>query len=99
MSSSIYKNTCPDCGQAIRVRNSEGLSELVRVCYLQCMNLGCGATFRATYEITHRLSPPAIANPGIALPMATWAMRKNAAKSNQENQLDFDDMLDVNEPA
>ncbi len=96
MTGSVYKHKCPDCGHAIRVRNSEGLSELVRACYLQCTNVGCGATYRATYEITHRLSPPAVANPSISLPMADWAMRKIASQSHSndsETQMDFDHLL------
>jgi hypothetical protein len=63
------------------------------------MNLGCGATFRATYEITHRLSPPADANPSISLPMADWAMRKSASKDALNNQMDFDQLLDTPESA
>ncbi len=93
MAGSVYKHRCPDCSHPMRVRSSEGLSELVRVCYLQCTNVGCGATYRATYEITHRLSPPAVANPNISLPMADWAMRKLASNDPQENQMDFDHLL------
>ncbi len=99
MSGSTYKNTCPDCGHPIRVRNSSGLSQLVRACYLQCTNAGCGATFRANYEITHRLSLPAIANPSISLPMANWSMLKAASKVDQDNQMDFDDLLSPSESA
>ncbi|MEM5528098.1 ogr/Delta-like zinc finger family protein [Gammaproteobacteria bacterium AS21] len=94
MSGSVYKHQCPDCGHSIRVRNSTGLSTLVRACYLQCSNLGCGATFKATYEITHRLSPAAVPNPQIHLPNADWTMLRNASRDDQENQMDFDELLD-----
>ncbi|NQZ32549.1 MAG: ogr/Delta-like zinc finger family protein [Oceanospirillaceae bacterium] len=94
MSGSVYKHQCPDCGHAVRVRNSTGLSALVRACYLQCLNLGCGATFKATTEITHRLSPPAIPNPAIHLPMADLAMLKCASGDSTDNQLDFDELLE-----
>ena len=96
MSGSVYKHQCPDCGHAVRVRNSTGLSALVRACYLQCLNLGCGATFKATYEITHRLSPPAVPNPSIHLPMADWAMLRSASRDATDHQMDFDELLQTN---
>lgn len=98
MSSGIYKNTCPDCGHPIRVRNSRGLSQLVRVCYLQCTNVGCGATFRANFEFTHRMSPPAVPNASIHLPMADYVMLREASKNADDDQLDFDALLNLDHP-
>lgn len=96
MNSSSYKHACPDCKSRVLVRTSEGLSELVRVAYIRCENLSCGATFRATMEITHRISPPTVPNPAIRLPESDWAIRKSASKGKDTDQMDFDDLLNVN---
>lgn len=96
--SSVYKKVCPDCGCNMRVRNSVGMSELLREVYLECTNVSCGATFGAHLEITSRLSPPAIANPAIKLPDAPAAMRRRAkGSSTDDSQMDIDDLLETDD--
>lgn len=93
--SSVYKKVCPDCGTRLRVRNSIGMNELLREVYMECMNISCGATFSGHLEITHRLSPPAIANPRISLPVADSAIRRRAKMSvSDDRQMDIEELLD-----
>lgn len=94
--SSVYKKVCPDCYVPLRVRNSVGMNELLREVYLECTNVSCGATFCGNLEITHRLSPPAIANPAIKLPDAPSAVRRRAKASSgfDDAQMDIDELLD-----
>lgn len=93
--SSVYKKVCPDCGTRLRVRNSIGMNELLREVYFECMNIACGATFSGHLEITHRLSPPAIANPRISIPIANSALRRRAKMSGIDNrQIDIDELFD-----
>lgn len=94
--SSVYKKVCPDCGTSLRVRNSIGMHELIREVYMECTNIACGATFRGNLELTHRLSPPAIANPNIKLPEADSAMRRRAkGAATDDKQMDIDDLLEA----
>ncbi|WP_421865197.1 ogr/Delta-like zinc finger family protein [Motiliproteus sp.] len=97
--SGIYKMQCPHCQGPIRVRNSVAMHPLLRSTFLQCMNLACGATFRGQAEITHEISPPATPNPDINLPMAPAAIRRMAQHDNNEQQMDFDDLLDDQQSA
>lgn len=97
MSGSMYKIRCPHCGHAIRVRNSIGMHPLFRSMYLQCTNVNCGATYRGQLEITHTMSPSACPNPDIHLPLADYAMRRLAAKQEEDKQMDIDDVLENDE--
>ncbi|MFM2480171.1 ogr/Delta-like zinc finger family protein [Celerinatantimonas sp. YJH-8] len=84
---SVYRFVCPHCHRTMRVRTSEGISELVRTMYLQCTNEACGGTYRAILEITHQLSPSAMPNPEIMLPMANENIRREAMQDRPEAQL------------
>ncbi|WP_276681504.1 ogr/Delta-like zinc finger family protein [Thalassolituus oleivorans] len=96
--SSVYKKVCPDCFQPLRVRTSFGIHELLREVYMECTNIVCGASFSGSLEITHRLSPPSVANPRINLPMADSALRRRAQSSGKaDGQMDIDDLLDGSE--
>ena len=79
---SVYRSVCPHCGMSMRIRSSEGMSELVRNIYMQCTNEACGATYRAMLEITHQLSPSGTPNPAIKLPNADFGMRREAVQSS-----------------
>lgn len=98
MSGSKYKLICPHCKMPIRVRNSIAMHPLLRTIYVQCTNLGCGATFKGEMELTHMLSPSATPNPAIDIPMADSAMRLAAAHTEQSQQMDLEDLL-TGEPA
>lgn len=93
MSGSVYKLSCPHCQHSARVRNSMPMSPLLRVAYVQCTNVACGATFRAHMEFTHTLSPSACPNPAIDLPLADSAIRQQAVKREASRQLDIEDMI------
>lgn len=92
---SQYKLACPHCRQRIRIRSSNGLNELLRTTYLQCTNEGCGWTGIGSFEITHELSPSAITNPKIDLPVAPYAERLRALQTrNDDDQLTMFAQLD-----
>lgn len=97
MSGSVYKNVCPICHHKMRVRNSVGEHPLMRSVYIDCLSIVCGATFRASLEITHIMSPSAIENPSIKLPLADSAIRAAAMKSecDDDKQIDLIDELDI----
>lgn len=94
MSGSVYKNVCPICHHKVRVRNSVGDHPLMRTVYIECLSLVCSATFRASLEITHLMSPSAIENPSINLPLADSAMRAAAMKDQSDKQIDLIDALE-----
>ncbi|WP_252275195.1 ogr/Delta-like zinc finger family protein [Pseudomonas subflava] len=84
-----YKLVCPHCGKSLRIRTSVGQHIFLRTAYLQCCNEACGATFRAQFEITHEMSPSGMPNPGVRLPLAPAALRRDAMRSPDETQLDL----------
>lgn len=94
---SVYKLRCPDCQHGVRVRNSSQEHALLRVGYLQCTNVACGATWRVAMEITHRMSPSAVPNPEIDLPMADSALRRMAMEREHSKQMDFEDLLKISD--
>lgn len=72
---------CPDCGESLTRRTSEMVHPLLQRIYLVCRNAVCGATFAATSEITHRLSPPSCPNPAVRLPYADRTTRASILKA------------------
>jgi transposase-like protein len=60
---------CPHCHAHSNVRTSQMMSTLTGVARYQCSNVDCGHTFKAMFEITETLSPSAMANPTIVLPV------------------------------
>tara|TARA_R110002167_G_scaffold98718_13_gene259449 strand:+ start:2222 stop:2536 length:315 start_codon:yes stop_codon:yes gene_type:complete len=93
MSGSTYKQVCPNCHGPLRVRNSIALHPLLRTIFFQCQNVPCGATYNGQMEITHILSPSGMPNASIDLPLAPSAIRKQAQHNNDDQQLDFDQLL------
>lgn len=49
---------CPFCKKAAHVRTSRYMSDNVKQSYLQCTNVFCSATFRATESIDEVIRPP-----------------------------------------
>jgi hypothetical protein len=86
---SVYKLRCPHCGRGIRVRNSTSDHPLYRIYYLQCTNVACGWTARSEMVITHTLSPSAMPNPAITLPLADSALRAQAMEKDNERQAEL----------
>lgn len=60
---------CPHCGYPSNVRTSRPMSPLTGVARYQCSNIECGHCFKAMFEITETLSPSAMPNPAIVLPV------------------------------
>lgn len=61
---------CPHCNGAMRIRSSRLHSQTCRELNLQCLNTDCGATYGATLEISHAISPSAHPNPAVNLRQA-----------------------------
>lgn len=76
-----HRYGCPDCGEGLTRRTSEMAHPLLQHIYLVCRNAVCGATFAATSEITHRLSPPSCPNPSVKLPYADRTTRASILKA------------------
>lgn len=72
---------CPDCGATMVRRHSQVVHPLMQTVYMVCQNSTCGATFRGTTEITHRLSPPSVPNPDISLPLAGEGIRSEVLRA------------------
>jgi predicted RNA-binding Zn-ribbon protein involved in translation (DUF1610 family) len=90
-----HRFKCPNCGGKIRIRNSVEQHPLLRAMYLQCTNVNCGATYRAGLEITHLMSPSAMPNPNIVLPIADNFIRQMAMQKESDRQIDIDDILNA----
>lgn len=60
---------CPHCNTLASARTSYRLSPLTGHVYYQCSNLDCGHTFKAGFEIVGTITPSAMPNPAIVLPM------------------------------
>lgn len=91
---STYKLVCPHCSANMRIRTSDGIHIYLRVAYLQCVNEACGWSARATFEMTHEMSPSGMPNPSVKLPVAPIALRRQAMK-RADDQPDLLDQLDM----
>lgn len=94
MSSSTYKLVCPHCRSRVRIRTSEGVHIFLRVAFLQCTNEACSWSCRAQFEMTHELSPSSMPNPAAVLPSAPSAIRREAMRDIDEEQLDLLEPMD-----
>ncbi len=97
MSSSTYKLVCPHCRSRVRIRTSEGVHIFLRVAFLQCTNEVCSWSCRAQFEMTHELSPSSMPNPAAVLPSAPSAIRREAMRKSDDEQLELlnDDQEEV----
>jgi hypothetical protein len=66
---------CPHCRAPSAVRSSEELSPLLRLLYFRCRNDMCGHVFIAHLEAVRTVSPSAIPNPEIQLPLSPHIRR------------------------
>lgn len=87
--SSTYKLVCPHCRSRVRIRTSEGVHIFLRVAFLQCTNEACSWSCRAQFEMTHELSPSSMPNPAAVLPSAPSAIRREAMRGSDEEQLEL----------
>jgi Ogr/Delta-like zinc finger len=79
---------CPHCGEFGTIRSSEQMTECVSNQYVQCGNLECGHTWRATTTAEVTLSPSAIPNSRVNLPLSTHV--KSALLTEQLGRPKFD---------
>ena len=62
---------CPHCGEFGSIRSSEQITECTSYQYCQCSNVECGHTWRTTSTAEVTLSPSAIPNSRVNLPLST----------------------------
>ena len=62
---------CPHCEVPGSVRSSEEVTPQHRNLFYTCQNPLCGHTWKATLSYDYGLSPSAIPNPAVTLPMRT----------------------------
>lgn len=70
------KMRCPHCESSATIRNSREISNLTRESYLVCNNPACGHVFAAITEINRTVSPSAIPNPKVRLPLSVHLRRR-----------------------
>ncbi len=62
---------CPHCSAPATCRDSESMSLLLKELIFVCSNFSeCGHTFVANLEVVRTLSPSAIPNPEICIPLS-----------------------------
>jgi hypothetical protein len=70
------KMRCPHCETLATIRTSRQISNLTRESYYGCNNAACGHVFAAVTEINRTVSPSAIPNPGVLLPVSAHLRRR-----------------------
>lgn len=60
---------CPHCGVPGRRWSSREIDVTLREIYFACANVACGHTWKASLVYDHGLSPSAIPNPAVNLPL------------------------------
>lgn len=70
------KMRCPHCKTWASVRGSREVSNLTRESYFACGNTSCGHTFAAVTEINRTVSPSAIPDPQVRLPLSAHVRRR-----------------------
>jgi len=61
---------CPHCHAPSYIRTSEMVTPTSKDLFCLCMNPDCGFTWKAQMSIVYGLSPSAIPNPQLDIPMA-----------------------------
>ncbi|MCL1962480.1 MAG: ogr/Delta-like zinc finger family protein [Desulfovibrionaceae bacterium] len=77
------KMHCPHCRTMCIVRSSSVLTRTSRELFFVCMNIDCGHTFSAVMEINRTISPSAIPDPTVVLPMSKHIKRNLLAEQLQ----------------
>ena len=67
---------CPHCQAPAKARTSKSLSPIYREITYQCTNVHCGHTYVAGLEIVRTLSPSAIPNAAIDIPLSPHMQRE-----------------------
>lgn len=66
---------CPHCNSVSTILTSEAVSSTVTRHYVVCKNIDCGHSWRATTEADITLSPSAIPNAMVVLPLSAHIRR------------------------
>ncbi len=74
---------CPHCKDMAYTRSSQQLTGTSRETIFACRNPECGHTFTAVTEINRTLSPSAIPDPRVVLPLSTHVQRGLIAQQLQ----------------
>ncbi len=61
---------CPHCQKWATVRHSVELSPTLRALYFQCREVFCGHTWKSHLEMVCTVTPSAVPNPSIDLPLS-----------------------------
>ena len=72
--------SCPHCKCAARARTSTALSPMFREVTYQCVNHLCGHVFVCGLEAIRTLSPSAIPDPEIKLPLSQHVRKREIAQ-------------------
>lgn len=83
--SRVLSMACPHCRHRATARTSSELSELYREITFTCRNHDCGHVFVCGLEVVRTLSPSAVPNPAIAIPLSPHIRQRELAA-----QLTFD---------
>lgn len=66
---------CPHCRSVSIARSSNVLTVTSRDLFYQCSNVHCGHTFRAVLEVNCTISPSAMPDPMVIIPMSKHVRR------------------------
>mgnify|MGYP000090071774 CR=1 FL=1 len=77
---------CPHCHGRAKVRTSRTLSDLLKECYVHCLDPHCGHAFVAFVEVKYSTSPSARPRPGLCLPMSENVQRRRVVREMHRAQ-------------
>ena len=66
---------CPHCKSTAYVRNSVQVTDLTRQAVFVCHNAECGHTFSVISTVAHTISPSAMPDPTVRLPISRHTQR------------------------
>lgn len=66
---------CPHCRSVAIARSSNVLTSTSRDLFYQCSNVDCGHTFRAVLEVNCTISPSAMPDPRVIIPLSKHVRR------------------------
>lgn len=61
---------CPHCNGPSLIRHSLRITAVAKDLYMNCLNSDCGHTWKAQVSVVHTLSPSAMPDPEVDIPMA-----------------------------
>jgi hypothetical protein len=74
---------CPHCRAWAIARSSNVLTSTSRDLFYQCSNVDCGHTFRAVLEVNCTISPSAMPDPRVVIPLSKHVRRTLLAEQMQ----------------